>query len=91
VAERERKSPKFYIAEGIMLRMREAIAYVFDELDLTDVAKDRRERALMLQNSGVLESLTHCGVITTEEQVELKLKLSELLDADEEKREKKDV
>ena len=29
----ERKSPKFYVADGIVLRMREAIAYVIDHIE----------------------------------------------------------
>jgi len=93
MSERERKSPKFYVAEGVMLRMRESIAYVLDNPDptITRTHTSRRERALSGRTKQVLETLMDCGIITLEECTDLKKKLWDLLDKDEEKRrEKKD-
>ena len=91
MSERERKSPKFYVAEGVMLRMRESIAYVLNNPDptITRTHTARRERALSDRTRQVLETLHNCGVITLEEFVELKLKLWNLLDEDEKKRQEK--
>ena len=93
MGERKVRSPKFYVAEGVMLRMRESIAYVLDnpdpEISITHTA--RRERALSGRTKQVLETLMDCGIITLEECTEIKHKLWDLLDKDEEKRrEKKD-
>jgi hypothetical protein len=89
MSERERKSPKFYVAEGVMLRMRESIAYVLDNptpQDITPSHLARRERALGNRTKQVLETLEVCGLITRAECVEIKQKLWDLLDGDEEKR-----
>jgi len=94
MSEREKKSPKFYVAEGVMLRMRESIAYVLDNPTLQDITPShmaRRERALSDRTHRVLETLETCGLITKAECVEIKHKFWDLLDKDEEKRrEKKD-
>ena len=91
MSEQEKKSPKFYVAEGVMLRMREAIAYVLDNPDPTITATHtaRRERALSDRTHRVLETLETCGLITKAECVEIKHKFWDLLDKDEEKRREK--
>jgi hypothetical protein len=91
MSERGKHSPKFYVAEGVMLRMRESIAYVLDNPDptITITHTARRERALSDRTKQVLETLEICGVITREECVEIKHKLWDLLDKDEEKRQEK--
>ncbi len=87
----EKKSPKFYVAEGVMLRMRESIAYVLDNPDptITRTHTARRERALSDRTKQVLETLMNCGIITLEECTDLKKKLWNLLDEDEVKRREK--
>lgn len=87
----EKKSPKFYVAEGVMLRMRESIAYVLDSPDptITRTHVARRERALSDRTHRVLETLETCGLITKAECVEIKHKFWDLLDTDEEKRREK--
>ncbi len=87
----EEKSPKYYVAEGVMLRMRESIAYVLDNPDstITNTHLARRERALGDCTKQVLETLMNCGVITLEECTDLKKKLWDLLDEDEVKRREK--
>ena len=90
MSEREKKSPKFYVADGIMLRMRESIAYVLDNPgDITPTHLARRERALSDRTHRVLETLETCGLITKAECVEIKHKFWDLLDKDEEKRREK--
>lgn len=88
MTERERKSPKFYVAEGIMFRLRESIAYVHDNQDCDVRHTSRRERAIGERLKQVLETLEHCQIITREENVEIRHRLWDLLDEDEEKRQK---
>lgn len=87
----EKKSPKYYVAEGVMLRMRESIAHVLDNPDptITTTHLARRERALSDRTKQVLETLMNCGIITLEECTDLKKKLWDLLDKDEVKRREK--
>ena len=91
MGERKKRSPKFYVAEGVMLRMRESIAYVLDNPDpaITATHTGRRERALSGRTKQMLETLMDCRIITLEECTDLKKKLWDLLDKDEEKRQEK--
>ena len=82
----ERKSPKFYVADGIVLRMREAIAYVIDHVEHVGSGKERAIDALRKRTFGTLDTLHYSGVITEDEGLELKLKLSNLLNKDDEER-----
>ena len=89
MSEREKKSPKFYVADGIMLRMRESIAYVLDDPKVIGNQRSRYERALSNRTGQVLETLMICGIITPDEFIELKDKLWDLLGQDEIKRQEK--
>lgn len=91
MSERKKRSPKFYVAEGVMLRMRESIAYVLDNSnpDITISHVARRERALSERTKQVMETLETCGLITRSERVEIMHKMWDLLDTDEEKRQEK--
>ncbi len=82
----ERKSHKFYVADGIVLRMREAIAYLIDHVDHTDSMKNRCFDNLRRQTFDTLDGLHYSGIITEDEGLELKLKLSNLLNKDDEER-----
>ena len=91
MSDHEKKSPKFYVAEGVMLRMRESIAFMLDNPNptITRTHAARRERALVDRTKQALETLHICEVITLMECAELKKKLWDLLDEDEEKRQEK--
>ena len=91
MSEREKKSPKFYVADGIMLRMRESIAYVLDNPDpeISTAHTARREQALSDRTKHVLETLRNCGLITSAECFEILHKLWDLLDEDATKRQEK--
>ena len=82
----ERKSPKFYVADGIVLRMREAIAYVIDHVEGHNSHQQRRVDTLIGQTRTTLDSLVQCCIITAEEYMELNKKLRDLLEKDEEDR-----
>jgi len=82
----ERKSPKFYVADGIVLRMREAIAYLIEHVEYSGSMKDRCVLSLKKQTFNTLDSLHYAGMITEDEGLELKFKLSALLNKDEEER-----
>lgn len=84
-----RKSPKFYVADGIVLRMREAIAHVIDDISHPRFPTDMHVNSLKRHTFDVLDRLHHSGVITEDEGLELKLKLSGLLNEDIEKRKEK--
>ena len=91
MGERKKRSPKYYVAEGVMLRMRESIAYVLDHPnpEISTAHTARRERALDDRTKQVLGTLETCGLITREECVEIKHKFWDLLDKDEIKRQEK--
>jgi hypothetical protein len=84
----ERKSPKFYVADGIVLRMREAAAHVIDDVLHDGAIQDRAVDAIRRQTFDTLDTLYYSDVITEDEALELKLKLSKLLNEDDEKRHK---
>lgn len=83
---RETRSPKYYVAEGIMLRLREAVAEVLDRQYVDARTTARRERAIAERCNQVLRTLRTCEVITVEEEVAIRHKFLELLDGDAEKR-----
>lgn len=82
----ERKSPKFYVADGIVLRMREAIAYVINHVEGYDSLQQRRVNRLVDTTAWALDDLCTCKVITREEYTELRKKLRDLLEKDEKER-----
>jgi len=82
----EHKSHKFYVADGIVLRMREAIAYVIDHVEHAGGRKNRCVESLRRQTFDTLDGLHYSGIITEDEGLELKFKLSALLNKDEEER-----
>lgn len=82
----ERKSPKFYVADGIVLRMREAIAYVIEHVEGHESLNERRIGKLIDTTSLVLDDLSTCKIITRDEFRELNKKLRDLLEKDEEDR-----
>ena len=82
----ERKSPKFYVADGIVLRMREAIAHVIDDVLHDGAIQCRAVDSIRRQTFNTLDTLYYSDVITENEALELKFKLSALLNKDEEDR-----
>jgi len=84
----ERKSPKFYVADGIVLRMREAIAHVIDDVLHDGAIQCRAVDSIRRQTFNTLDTLYYSDVITEDEALELKLKLSKLLNKDEDERHK---
>lgn len=64
------RSPKFYVAQGITLRMHEAILHVNDAPEEKFSSEAHRQRAinsLMERTAETLETMSHVGVITVEE------------------------
>ncbi len=83
------KSPKFYVADGIVLRMREAIAHVIDDVLYDGTCQDEAVDGIRKQTFNTLDTLYYSDVITEDEALELKLKLSKLLNKDADERHKR--